>query len=129
MNVLKSKTRPIWLKSIEIPPTNQFLVVEHFIVFLPSSAPNLLYSAVPNPLNPATEISYEMAASGHARLSIYDASGRLIRTLLDGQRDAGRHNVTWNGRDETGRAASAGVYLYRFEAGNSVQTRRMTLIK
>jgi hypothetical protein len=93
------------------------------------ATPNLLYAAVPNPFNPATEISFEMAASGHARLSVYDASGRLIRTLLDGQRDAGRHNVTWNGRDDTGRAASAGVYLYRFEAGNSVQTRRMTLIK
>ncbi len=93
------------------------------------ATPNLLYAAVPNPFNPATEISFEMAASGHARLSVYDASGRLIRTLLDGQRDAGRHDVTWNGRDETGRSVSAGVYLYRFEAGNSVQTRRMTLIK
>ena len=93
------------------------------------ATPNLLYAAVPNPFNPATEISFEMAAAGHARLSIYDASGRLIRTLLDGQRNAGRHNVTWNGRDDSGRTASAGVYLYRFEAGNSVQTRRMTLIK
>jgi len=90
---------------------------------------NLLHAAVPNPFNPATQISFEMAAAGHARLNVFDASGRLIRTLFDGHRNAGLHNVIWNGCDDKGRTASAGVYLYRFETGSSVQTRRMTLIK
>lgn len=95
---------------------------------LPISA-NLLYPSVPNPFNPATSISFEMAAAGHATLKVYDPAGRLIRTLVDEQRAAGLHSVTWNGRDEAGRTAAAGVYLYRFETGKSVQTRTMTLIK
>lgn len=95
---------------------------------LPGSM-NLLYPSVPNPFNPSTSISFEMAAEAHATLRVYDTAGHLIRTLVDEQRAAGRHSVTWNGRDETGRAAPAGVYLYRFETGSSVQTRTMTLVK
>lgn len=90
---------------------------------------NLLHGNYPNPFNPATKISFEMAAAGTARLSVYDAAGRLVRTLVDGQRGAGLHSVTWDGRDDMGRGAAAGVYLYRFEAGKSVQTRAMSLVK
>ena len=92
-------------------------------------AVNLLYPCVPNPFNPVTNISFEMATSGNARLSVYDAAGRLVRTLVNEQRAAGRHTETWDGRDDTGRSAAAGVYLYRFEAGEVVQTRTMTLVK
>ncbi|MDX2475570.1 MAG: FlgD immunoglobulin-like domain containing protein [Candidatus Krumholzibacteria bacterium] len=91
--------------------------------------PNLLHAAVPNPFNPSTKISFEMATAGHARLAIYDAAGRHVRTLVDGQRAAGSHAMTWDGRDNSGQSAAAGVYLYRFEAGRSVQTRTMTLVK
>ncbi len=90
---------------------------------------NLLHGNYPNPFNPATAISFEMSSAGSARLTIYDAAGHLVRTLIDGQRGAGRQTVTWNGRDDAGRSAAAGVYLYRFEAGRSVQTRSMTLVK
>jgi len=90
---------------------------------------NLLHACSPNPFNPQTKISFEMAADAHASLRIFDAVGHLVKTLVNEQRSAGMHSVNWNGRDEAGRTAAAGVYLYRFEAGESVQTRRMTLVK
>lgn len=95
---------------------------------LPNSM-NLLYPSVPNPFNPSTSISFEMAADAHATLRVYDTAGHLIRTLVNEHRAAGPHSVSWNGRDEAGRSAAAGVYYYRFETGKSVQTRTMTLVK
>ena len=105
-----------------------FILVASPVGDTPAPA-TLLYPCVPNPFNPRTDISFEMAAAGHASLRVYDASGRLVKTLINGQRETGRHTVTWDGRDEAGRSAAAGVYWYRFEAGKSEQTRTMTLIK
>lgn len=88
-----------------------------------------LHAAVPNPFNPSTELSFEMAAAGHARLMVYDTAGRLVVTLVNERRDAGLHEVIWDGRDHAGRMSSAGVYLYSLEAGGYVETKRMTLVK
>ncbi len=90
---------------------------------------NLLFPSFPNPFNPHTKISFEMGSDAHASLKIFDPAGRLVKTLVDEQRSTGPHTVTWNGRDEAGRTAAAGVYLYRFETEKSVQTRTMTLVK
>ncbi len=90
---------------------------------------DMLHPCAPNPFNPATEISFEMAVAGPARLTVYDAAGRLVRTLFDGERDAGHQAVFWHGRDDAGHAVAAGVYLYRLEIGELVQTRAMTLVK
>jgi hypothetical protein len=89
----------------------------------------VLMGAVPNPFNPSTRLSFDLAAAGQARLRIYDTAGRLVATLVDERRGAGRHVVVWDGRDRAGRASAAGVYLYRLEAGNIVETKRMTLVK
>jgi hypothetical protein len=84
----------------------------------------------PNPFNPMTIIRYELPNPSPIRLKIYDLTGRLVRTLIDGEViSAGRHQSVWNGKDNAGRIAAAGIYCYRFEAGGFVETRRMTLLK
>ena len=88
-----------------------------------------LAEAVPNPFNPTTVLEFEMGRPGPVTLRIYDAAGRLVTTLVDETLSAGLHHATWDGRDSTGRAMAAGVYLYRLEAGDFSQTRRMTLVK
>lgn len=95
---------------------------------LPTSAA-ILHPSVPNPFNPSTAISFDMVAAGHARLEVYDVVGRLVTILVDGQRNVGRHQVTWDGRDAAGRMSVSGVYMYRLEAGGTVQSRRMMLVK
>ena len=91
---------------------------------------NVLGPCHPNPFNPATVISYELAAPATVRLAIYDLRGRLVRTLTDGQSlAAGRHEARWDGRDDLDATVSGGVYLYRITAGGFVAARSMTLLK
>jgi len=85
--------------------------------------------AVPNPFNPLTTLSFDLAVAGPVQLKVYDAAGRLVVTLIDETRAAGHHEAIWNGRDDAGHMAAAGVYLYRLNAGAYIETRRMTLVK
>jgi hypothetical protein len=88
-----------------------------------------LLAAYPNPFNPSTRLSFELAAPAHARINIFDTAGRLVKTLVNEQRGAGHHEVVWNGQNTAGQSVASGVYLYRFESGDVVQTKRMMLVK
>lgn len=83
----------------------------------------------PNPFNPMTTISFSLPQDSRARLQIFDARGRLVRTLMDERLTAGRHSVVWNGKDDRESPAAAGVYFYRLTAGQTVLQDKMTLIK
>lgn len=83
----------------------------------------------PNPFNPATFIAYELPAAGRVRLRIFDVRGRLVRTLVDGARDAGAYRALWRGEDEDARRCSSGVYFYRLETDQGVLSRRMVLAR
>ena len=82
----------------------------------------------PNPFNPSTIIPYRLAASSQVRLEVFNLLGQRIATLVDGERAAGFHTVTWNATDAAGRAVGAGVYIYRMTVGETSQTGRMVLI-
>lgn len=93
-----------------------------------------LYANYPNPFNPRTEIRYALASAAHVHLTVYDAAGRLIRTLADGQESAGDgKKKIWDGLMNNGLPAPAGVYVYRLIARSGSQTfqqsRKMTLNK
>ena len=83
----------------------------------------------PNPFNPQTEIAFELARAGNARLTIYDVSGRLVRTLHEGHLDAAHHTMAWAGRDDRGRAVASGVYYLRVEVGGSVAVRPVRVVR
>jgi predicted lipoprotein with Yx(FWY)xxD motif len=83
----------------------------------------------PNPFNPVTTIRFGLKERGPARLSIYDAAGRLVRTLVDDTRPAGAYSIEWDGRDTEGRAVASGVYFYCLRADAFEQTRKMVLLK
>ena len=98
---------------------------------LPPSAAwvtNLL-PAVPNPFNPATTVSFELASRTRIDLDIYDVAGRKIRRLISGVRNAGRHRVSWNGIDDHGRPVASGVYFCRLRAGAYEATGRLVLVR
>lgn len=78
----------------------------------------------PNPFNPTTEISFGVPKDGHVTLVVYDMLGRRVATLVDDEVPAGFHTVSWNA---SGKAS--GVYIYRLAAGNTVQVKRMILMK
>jgi len=84
---------------------------------------------LPNPFTSATAISYQLPQESEVSLVIYDASGRAVRTLVSGRKDAGYHTVSWDTRNGSGKAVPAGVYFYRFQAGDYREIRKMILLK
>ena len=82
----------------------------------------------PNPFNPATIIPYQLAASSHVRLEVFNLLGQRIATLVEGEQPAGSHTARWQATDAAGRAVGAGVYLYRLTVGEAHQTGRMVLV-
>jgi len=83
----------------------------------------------PNPFNPTTQLRYELPKAGHVTLSIYNSLGQEVRRLVDLEQPAGFHLVTWNGRDQKGKPVPSGVYHYRLQVGDFVETRKMTVAK
>jgi len=81
----------------------------------------------PDPFSVVTEFRYELYQPCHVVMRIYDVSGRALRTLIDGRIEAGSHVVSWDGREDTGRPVSSGIYFCRLEAGGTAQTRKMIL--
>jgi len=92
-------------------------------------ASNFRATAYPNPFNPRTTIAWELPSSGPLRVDIHDAAGRLVRNLWDEEVKSGPGSVTWNGRDESGRHAGAGVYFTRVIFGTESLTSKITLVK
>jgi len=78
----------------------------------------------PNPFNPATAISFSLPEACDVRLEIYNITGQKVATLIAGRRQAGHHTIEWDGS-----SFASGVYLYRLEAGNFAETKKMLLLK
>ena len=84
----------------------------------------------PNPFNPETHIHFELGGEEIVKLMIYDALGRQVRTLINGQSyRPGFHAVNWDGRDDNGLSVSSGVYIYRIKAGGFIADNKMLLVK
>ncbi|MDD3643213.1 MAG: FlgD immunoglobulin-like domain containing protein, partial [Candidatus Krumholzibacteria bacterium] len=83
----------------------------------------------PNPFNPVTTISFTLREKGPVSLKIYDVSGRLVRTLVEETRGAGRHEIVWDGRNDGGRGVASGIYFCRMVATEFERTEKMVLLK
>lgn len=83
----------------------------------------------PNPFNPETIIRYDISKSGDVQLSIHNMLGQKVRTLINDRQVAGNHQIAWNGRNDSGLPAASGIYLYRLRVGNSIETKKMLLIR
>ena len=78
----------------------------------------------PNPFNPNTVISFRLSVAGQVTLKIYDVLGKEVETLVSEKLEAGTYSVNWDASKY-----SSGVYFYRIQAGDFVDTKRMTFIK
>ncbi|MDE2889434.1 MAG: T9SS type A sorting domain-containing protein [Gemmatimonadota bacterium] len=89
-----------------------------------------LFGNFPNPFNPSTIIRYRLdhIGSKSTTLVIYDTLGQKIRTLVNELQSSGLYEVQWDARDDQGRAAASGVYMYLLQSGSFKQTRSMTLV-
>jgi len=83
----------------------------------------------PNPFNPSTRVTFELARQCQVKIGVYDLTGRLVRELCAEPWPAGRHSVVWDGRDRAGEAVGSGIYLLSLQAGEYRATRKITLLK
>ncbi len=83
----------------------------------------------PNPFNPTTTIPYTLRDDAHVNLSIYDITGRVIKTIVDRSQSAGVYAGNWDSTDEAGHVVPSGVYFVRLQAGANVEARKMILTR
>jgi flagellar hook capping protein FlgD len=95
---------------------------------------SILGQNYPNPFNPTTTIGYNLTERSSVELDVYNQRGQKVKTLVNSTKDAGAHNVVWNGTDQRGKAVPSGVYLYRIysdspEGGRYTSVKKMILLK
>ncbi|HSG26988.1 MAG TPA: C1 family peptidase, partial [Candidatus Krumholzibacterium sp.] len=90
---------------------------------------NSLAQNYPNPFNGSTVIRYSIASRSYVSLRIYDTAGRLVRTLVDGDEDAGEHTVFWNGRNDSRGSVVSGIYFLRMASSGFAETRKIVYLR
>ncbi len=83
----------------------------------------------PNPFNPTTKISFSIKNNSRVELAVYNINGQKVKTLKSEIMSAGNHSVMWNGKDNSGKDVSSGIYFYKLNTGEETQVRKMVLLK
>jgi hypothetical protein len=83
----------------------------------------------PNPFNPSTQIDIYTVQKSDLTVNIFDATGRLVNTLIDENLEAGSYSIKWQGKDRKGQSMPTGVYFIQVESGVEISTQKMVLIK
>lgn len=99
------------------------------VIDIPVPKELLLTQNYPNPFNPSTKIRFELPKREKVELNIYNMLGQHVATLVNGVKDAGYYEVTWDGKNKAGVSVATGIYLYRIQAKSKSFTKRMVKIK
>ena len=83
----------------------------------------------PNPFNPETTIHFDLATETSVTLRVYDMTGQVVRTLVQGSLAPGNYTQLWDGRNEAGSKVGSGVYFYQLQAGSFSSKKKMTLLQ
>jgi len=110
---------------ITVPSSETFILNRESVIPVTFA----LHQNYPNPFNPITTLRYDLPEDALVTLSIYDMLGREITQLVNISQQAGFKSVQWDATDNMGRPVTAGVYIYKIEAGEFVETRKMVLLK
>jgi len=89
----------------------------------------LISKNYPNPFNPFTTIEFSIPATGRAKVAVYNIRGQRVRDLLDSLLDRGHHKLIWDGKDNSNRNVSSGIYFFKLDSGNRYSIRKAMLMK
>jgi hypothetical protein len=102
-------------------------------IALAQNYPNPFLSGAKSPAlsggNPETVIRYQLPVVSEVRLTIFNALGQAIRTLVHGRQSPGQKSAVWDGKNDLGQPVNSGVYFYTLKAGDRVQTKKMVLAR
>lgn len=88
-----------------------------------------LYQNYPNPFNPSTTLSYKVGVSSQVNLTVYNALGQPVRTLVNETKPAGVHEIVWDGKDDLGNSPGSGVFFYTFRTGEFSKSLKMLKVE
>ena len=83
----------------------------------------------PNPFNPVTTLQYDLPEDGLVNITVYDMLGNVVNNLVNTNQSSGYKSIQWDATDNQGQPVSAGVYLFKIQAGDFVDTKKMILLK
>lgn len=89
----------------------------------------VLNNAYPNPFNPNTTISFDLAEAKIVQIDIFNAKGQFVKNICDQSFEAGQHQIYWDGKDKSGLNCSSGIYYYIMRSGRFIQSKKMLLLK
>ena len=109
----------------DVTAENPFGINDNLVVQLKTE----LGANYPNPFYPKTSISYSLKNNSKVILEIYNIKGQKVKTLVNSNVNVGNHKVFWNGKDDSGKAVSSGIYLYRLKTEKYTKIRKMVLMR
>ncbi|PKN79354.1 MAG: ribonuclease [Candidatus Cloacimonetes bacterium HGW-Cloacimonetes-1] len=125
-----------WLESVDINGANHYFgaLSVHAIFESPNTTPQLplqtgISAIYPNPFNPRTYISYDLASLADVNIKIYNLRGQVVRSLISRQQAPGRYRIEWNGTSDAGAACGNGIYYISMRANREVYLRKVVLQK
>jgi len=121
-----SDTTNVWIDNVEL--LSNVTSVEQEGNINPPENISILQN-YPNPFNPTTSIKYQLTNNSIVSLKIYNVMGELVKTLVQGEKAVGYHQVQWDGKDENNKSAATGMYIYSLQTDNYVESRKMILMK
>jgi hypothetical protein len=120
------------LKTGSVPDSFSFGTVVSGVSGQPVTAgvPYFLAPAAPNPMGKGqTTIAFGLPRSGQVNIEVYNIAGQRVKTLVNGNMNAGYHRVSWNGRNSAGQKVANGVYMYRMNSGDYTATKKLLIVK
>jgi hypothetical protein len=108
----------------KVPASMLMVGVEEVEKGLPRTGRFVLAQNAPNPFSRSTTIKYELPKASHVRVYVYDATGRIVGTVVDGTQKAGLHEAVW---DSEGRGS--GIYFYKIVTPDYTATKKMVLLR
>jgi hypothetical protein len=120
------------LKTGSVPDSFGFGTVISGVSGQPVTAgvPYFMASAAPNPMGSGqTTIAFGLPRSSQVRIEVYNIAGQRVKTLVNGNMNAGYHKVAWNGRNQAGQKVANGVYMYRMNSGDYTATKKLLIVK
>ena len=102
--------------------------VEDMVEFI-SQIPIKFIKNYPNPFNPKTTISFEIAEKGKTAVEIYNVKGQKVKTLLKENLEVGTHSIVWDGKNDNKQQVASGMYFYKISVNGKQKTNKMLMLK
>ena len=110
---------PVNLTLVSSLSTDPFVVVDEY----------RLHNAYPNPFNPTTDIRYQIPINDYVSITIFDVTGRNVKSLVRNNKEAGSHMARWDATNNSGEPVTTGMYFFTIQSGDFRQTKKMVLLK